>query len=90
MAKDAMTITIDRHLHDWIKEKGGNKSKIVNSLLHTSWINEGNKKRSTPSLAQMDRNLKDHMAKMWRSMGYSDDGMCSKCVGNPICECDEE
>jgi glycogen synthase len=50
MAKEAVTITIDSHLHQWIKEKGGNKSRVVNTLLHQCWINQRDKPRESPLL----------------------------------------
>lgn len=37
MGKEAITITIDSHIHQWIKEQGGNKSKVVNRLLANAW-----------------------------------------------------
>jgi predicted transcriptional regulator len=40
MAKEAITITVDGHIHQWIKEKGGNKSKVVNTLLHSLWVKD--------------------------------------------------
>ena len=38
MGKEAITITIDSHIHQWIKEHGGNKSKVVNRLLVNAWL----------------------------------------------------
>ena len=39
MGKEAITITIDTHLHQWIKDQGGNKSRAVNKILMNAWIN---------------------------------------------------
>jgi len=56
MVKEAITITIDRHIHQWIKDKGGNKSKVVNTLLTSLWI------RATPESFQVkQRQLSDLM-----------------------------
>jgi hypothetical protein len=44
MGKVVLTVTIDAHLDQWIKQKGGMKSRIVNTILHDAWINEGQKK----------------------------------------------
>ena len=71
MAKDALTVTIDRHLHDWIKEKGGNKSRIVNNLLHKQWILEGKKpylQRRRPKKLDIDA----HMKRLYQEMGWED------------------
>ncbi len=73
MAKDCMTVTIDRHLHDWIKEKGGNKSKIVNSLLHESWINEGNKKPRKQTMRHKKKNFDNHMQQLFKELGWEDE-----------------
>ena len=48
MAKEAVTITIDRHLHQWIKEKGGNKSRVMNTLLHDCWIRQRDNQQKLP------------------------------------------
>ena len=63
MAKEAVTITIDSHLHQWIKEKGGNKSRVVNSLLHQCWINQRDKPRESP-LHLRKRTFEDHMKQL--------------------------
>jgi len=73
MAKEAVTITIDRHLHQWIKEKGGNKSKVVNSLLHECWIKQRDNPRVWPSPNVKDKH-DEHMKKVWLAMGYTEDG----------------
>ena len=38
MPKEAITITIDRHIHQWIKDQGGNKSRVVNRILNQVWV----------------------------------------------------
>ena len=48
MGKEAVTITIDSHLHQWIKEKGGNKSRVVNTLLHECWIRQRDNQQKLP------------------------------------------
>ena len=88
--KDTITVTIDRHLHDWIKEKGGKKSRIVNEILHKQWINEGDRPKRQPVrsgrlISKSDIDL--HMAKVWNQMGYSDDGQLTLCCSRSICEC---
>ena len=64
MSKEAITVTIDRHLHQWIKEKGGNKSKVVNSLLSQMWHKAQNRIKghgyATP-LEQAKDNFEEHM-----------------------------
>ena len=42
MGKEAITITIDRHIHQWIKDQGGNKSRVVNRILTNAWITRDN------------------------------------------------
>ena len=67
MAKDAVTVTIDRYLHDWIKEKGGNKSRVVNRMLTIMWQSEAlkpvNKRRESP-LHRRRRNFEAHMKQL--------------------------
>ncbi len=72
MAKDAITVTIDRHLHTWIKEKGGNKSKIVNNLLHKQWIAEG-KKPYNQRRRSRKLDIDSHMKQLYKEMGWEDE-----------------
>ncbi len=88
MAKDAVTVTIDRHLHDWIKEKGGNKSRVINNLLHTMWINEGKKpKRPRRSLSAGKLEQEKRLERMWNEMGYTSDGSLTLCCDSKSCIC---
>jgi len=71
MVKEAITITIDRHIHQWIKDKGGNKSKVVNTLLTSLWIRatEPGAETSQRQLSDLmgdekDQYMKKHMAKL--------------------------
>ena len=70
MGKVVLTVTIDAHLDQWIKQKGGMKSRVINTILHNAWINEGNKK----SKPRTKGNIEDHMKKVWLEMGYNEDG----------------
>jgi hypothetical protein len=67
MGKEAITVTIDRHLHQWIKEKGGNKSRVVNQLLSKMWHNDQNRPKghgyATP-LAKAKDNFDEHMRQL--------------------------
>ncbi len=93
MAKDAVTVTIDRHLHDWIKEKGGNKSGVINNLLHKIWINEGKKpKRPHRSLMRNSSSAgklehEKRLERMWNEMGYTSDGSLTLCCDSRSCIC---
>jgi len=71
MVKEAITITIDRHIHQWIKDKGGNKSKVVNTLLTSLWIRatENGSQTSQRQLSDLmgeekEEYMKKHMAKL--------------------------
>jgi glycogen synthase len=63
MGKEAITVTIDRHLHQWIKEKGGNKSRVVNQLLHECWNKQRDKPRESP-LHLRKRSFDEHMKQL--------------------------
>lgn len=48
MGKEAITVTVDSHLHQWIREGGGNKSKVVNSILAKAWMESGDIRKTYP------------------------------------------
>lgn len=74
MGKVVLTVTIDAHLDQWIKQKGGMKSRIVNTILHKAWVNEGQKRPQVRPRSHMSNGMEEHMKKVWLEMGYNEDG----------------
>ena len=72
MGKEAITVTIDRHLHQWIKEKGGNKSRVVNQLLHECWIKQRDKPRESP-LQRRKLSFEEHWIQLQKEMDAKQD-----------------